>query len=165
MFYNSNDTKSRFIEVIRENQGLIYKVAKMYSNSFEDEQDLYQDIVYQLWKSYPSFRNESKITTWMYRIALNTGIHYLDKGKKKAHHVAMDESFLNRPEIIDASEQERHDILFARIKNLNDIERGIIFLYLEGKSYDEIAMITGFTNTNIGTRLGRIRQKLTSQIN
>ncbi len=77
----------------------------------------------------------------------------------------MDESFLNRPEIIDASEQERHDILFARIKNLNDIERGIIFLYLEGKSYDEIAMITGFTNTNIGTRLGRIRQKLTSQIN
>jgi len=165
MSNNSSDTKSRFIEIIRENQGLIYKVAKMYSNSFEDEQDLYQDIVYQLWKSYPSFRHESKITTWMYRIALNTGIHFLDKSKKKAPHVAMDESCLNKPETLDASEQERHDILFARIKKLNDIEKGIIFLYLEGKNYDEIAKITGFSNTNIGTRLGRIRQKLALQTN
>jgi RNA polymerase sigma factor (sigma-70 family) len=165
MSYNSRETKNRFIEVICENHSLISKVAKMYSNSFEDEQDLYQDIVYQLWKSFPSFRNESKITTWMYRIALNTGIHYLDRGKKKTAHVTMDESFLNKPEIIDVSEQERHDILFARIKKLNDIEKGIIFLYLEGKSYDEIAVITGFSITNIGTRLGRIRQKLASQTN
>ena len=165
MSNHSRETKNRFIEIIHENHGLISKVAKMYSNSLEDEQDLYQDIVYQLWKSYPSFRDESKITTWMYRIALNTGIHYLDRGKKKTQHVKMDESFLNEPEIIDVSGQERHDILFARIKKLNDIEKGIIFLYLEGKSYDEIAIITGFTTTNIGTRLNRIRQKLASQIN
>ena len=164
MSYTSRETKKRFIEIIHENHGLISKVTKMYSNSFEDEQDLYQDIVYQLWKSFPSFREESKITTWMYRIALNTGIQYLDRGKKKTQEVTMDESFLNKPEIIDVSEQERHDILFARIKKLNDIEKGIIFLYLEGKSYDEIAIITGFTITNIGTRLNRIRQKLASQI-
>ena len=162
MSYTSRETKKRFIEIIHENHGLISKVTKMYSNSFEDEQDLYQDIVYQLWKSFPSFREESKITTWMYRIALNTGIQYLDRGKKKTQEVTMDESFLNKPEIIDVSEQERHDILFARIKKLNDIEKGIIFLYLEGKSYDEIAIITGFTITNIGTRLNRIRQKLAS---
>ena len=162
MSYTSRETKKRFIEIIHENHGLISKVTKMYSNSFEDEQDLYQDIVYQLWKSFPSFREESKITTWMYRIALNTGIQYLDRGKKKTQEVTMDESFLNKPETIDVSEQERHDILFARIKKLNDIEKGIIFLYLEGKSYDEIAIITGFTITNIGTRLNRIRQKLAS---
>ena len=157
--------KSRFIEIIRENEGLIYKVAKMYSNSLEDEQDLYQDIVYQLWKSFSTFRNESKITTWMYRIALNTAIQYLDKRKKKAHQVPMEESFLNKPDIVDDSKQDRHDILFAQIKKLNDIEKGIILLYLEGKSYEEIAVITGFTATNIGTRLGRIRQKISSQIN
>ncbi|EDM36235.1 RNA polymerase ECF-type sigma factor [Pedobacter sp. BAL39] len=165
MSYNSGETKIRFIEIIRENDGLIYKVSKMYSNSFEDEQDLFQDIVYQLWKSFSSFRNESKITTWMYRIALNTGIHYLDKGKKKAHKVSLDETLLNRPEIIDESKQDQYDMMFAQIKRLNDIERGIIFLYLEGKAHDEIAMITGFTITNIGTRIGRIKQKLISQIN
>ena len=164
MSNHSRETKNIFIEIIHENQGLISKVAKMYSNSFEDKQDLYQDIVYQLWKSYPFFRHESKITTWIYRIALNTGIHYLDRGKKKTQHVKMDESFLNEPEVIDVTEQERHDKLFARIKKLNDIEKGVIFLYLEGKSYDEIAIITGLTITNIGTRLNRIRQKLASQI-
>lgn len=84
MSYTSRETKKRFIEIIHENHGLISKVTKMYSNSFEDEQDLYQDIVYQLWKSFPSFREESKITTWMYRIALNTGIQYLDRGKKNS---------------------------------------------------------------------------------
>jgi RNA polymerase sigma factor (sigma-70 family) len=158
-------TKSKFIEIIHENEGLIYKVAKMYSNSIEDEQDLYQDIIYQLWKSFASFKNESKITTWMYRIALNTSIHYLDKGKKKAHQVPMEDAFLNKPEIIDDSKQEQHDMMFAQIKKLNDIEKGIIFLYFEGKSYDEIAVITGFTATNIGTRLGRIKQKIMAQIN
>lgn len=132
MSYNSSETKSRFIEIIRENQGLIYKFAKMYSNSFEDEQDLYQDIVYQLWNSYPFFQNESKITSWMYRIALNTGIHYLNKDKQKAHQVAMNDTLLNKPEINDESEQERHDILFARIKKLNNIKKASSFFTWKG---------------------------------
>jgi RNA polymerase sigma factor (sigma-70 family) len=158
-------TKSKFIEMISAHEGLIYKVAKMYSNSLEDEQDLYQDIVYQLWKSFTTFRNEAKITTWMYRIALNTSIHFLDKAKKKVHQVQIEEALLNQPDTIDDAKQDQHDKLFVQIKKLNDVEKGIILLYLEGKSYEEIAEITGFTVTNIGTRLGRIRQKLMSKIN
>ncbi|WP_207423050.1 RNA polymerase sigma factor [Desertivirga brevis] len=164
MSNNSSEAKKRFIEIIRENEGLIYKVAKMYSNSLEDEQDLRQDIVYQLWKSFPSFRGESMISTWMYRIALNTAIRYLDQGKKKANQVEMDEAFLNRPDVVDNSNEDRHQALFAQIKKLSDIEKAIIFLFLEGKSYEEIAAVTGFTVTNVGTRLGRIKQKLMVQI-
>jgi len=85
------DSKKEFIGIVQANEGLIYKVAKVYANSKEDEQDLYQDIVYQLWKSFGSFRNEAKITTWMYRIALNTAIAHLNKEKKKGNQVPIDD--------------------------------------------------------------------------
>jgi RNA polymerase sigma factor (sigma-70 family) len=157
--------KEEFTGIIRENEGLIYKVAKVYTNGREDEQDLYQEIVYQLWKSFGSFRNESKISTWMYRIALNTAIAHLNKEKKKLPYVPIDETLLNKTDPSDNIMNERSAVLFAQIKKLNDIEKGIILLYLEGKTYDEIAGITGFTSSNVGTRLGRIKQKIISQIN
>src|SRR5258708_18906842 len=87
--------KREFIEIIKENDGLIYKVAKVYDNNKEDEQDLYQDIVYQLWKSFDSFRNDSKISTWMYRIALNTSIAFLHKEKRKGNHIPINEALIN----------------------------------------------------------------------
>ena len=161
----SMQSKTEFIEIIQKNAGLIYKVAKVYTNSKEDEQDLYQDIVYQLWKSFSSFRNDAKISTWMYRIALNTAIAQLNKEKRKGDQVQIDEMLLNKADITDTLAAERSEILFAQIKKLNDIEKGIILLYLEGKTYDEIAIITGFTATNVGTRLGRIKQKIITQIN
>lgn len=144
---------------------VLFKVAKVYTNSKEDEQDLYQEIIYQLWKCFSSFRNESKISTWIYRIALNTAIAYLNKEKRKGKHEAIDEMLLNKPDATDTLKEERSEILFACIKKLNDIEKGIIFLYLEEKTYDEISNITEFTTTNVGTRLGRIKQKIISQIN
>jgi RNA polymerase sigma-70 factor (ECF subfamily) len=159
------DIKKEFIQIIKENEGLIYNVAKVYTNNKEDEQDLYQEIVYQLWKCFGSFRNESKISTWMYRVALNTAIVHLKKEKRKGNQVTIDDTLLNKSDTTDALMDERSTVLFFLIKKLNDIEKGIILLYLEGKTYDEIASITGFTNTNVGTRLGRIKQKLIAQIN
>ena len=159
------DSKKEFIEIIKENEGIIYKVAKVYTNNKEDEQDLYQDIVYQLWKSFASFRNESKISTWMYRVALNTSIAHLNKEKKKGNQVPIDDWLLNKTDTTDTLMDERSEVLFALIKKLSNIEKGVILLYLEGKTYDEIAGITGFTSSNVGTRLGRIKQKLISQIN
>jgi RNA polymerase sigma factor (sigma-70 family) len=156
--------RSEFVDIIKENEGLIYKVAKLYTNSRENEQDLYQEIVYQLWKSFPSFRNDAKPSTWMYRVALNTSIGYLDKEKRKGNHLPIDDFLLNTAEATNTLKEERFAIMYAHIKALNTIEKGIIFLYLEGKSYEEIAGITGFSVTNIGTRLGRIKQKLISQI-
>jgi len=158
-------SREAFIGIIKENEGIIYKVARVYTNCREDEQDLYQEVVYQLWKCFGSFRNESKISTWMYRIALNTAISFLNKEKKKGGQVPIDDDLLNKPDTPDTLMQERSEALFARIKQLNEIEKGIVLLYLEGKTYDEIATITGFTTSNVGTRLGRIKQKLAVQIN
>src|ERR1700761_8426052 len=118
--------KEDFIGIIKENEGLIYKVARVYTNSKEDEQDLYQEIVYQLWKCFGSFRNESKISTWMYRIALNTAIAYLNKEKKKGNQVPIDEGLLNKPDTPDTLMEERSEALFAHIKQLSEIEKGII---------------------------------------
>jgi len=157
-------SKEAFIDIIRANEGLIYKVAKVYTNSREDEQDLYQEIVYQLWKSFDSFRQESKISTWMYRVALNTSIAHLSKQKKRGNQLPLEYAMLNKAEQYDPLTEERIGILYAQIKNLDTVEKGLILLYLEGKNYEEIANITGFTSTNVGTRLSRIKQKLKSQI-
>src|SRR5580700_2800943 len=120
------EDKKHFIGIIQENGGLIFKVAKVYTNSREDEQDLYQEIVYQLWKCFGSFRNESKISTWMYRIALNTAIAHLNKEKKKGSQVPIDEGLLNKPDTPDTLTEERSKALFSHIKQLNEIEKGII---------------------------------------
>ena len=157
-------TKKEFIRDIKENEGIIYKITRIYSNNTEDQKDLYQEIVYQLWKSYSSFKGNSKISTWMYRIALNTAISNLKKEKRRGSQVSIDNLLLNQMDQVDTVMEERITLLYAHIKELSIVERGIILLHLEGKSYDEIATITGFTNTNIGTRLARIKQKLKTQV-
>lgn len=154
--------QNEFIQIIKQNEGIIYKVTLVYSSNKEEQKDLYQEIVYQLWKSFDSFRNESKISTWLYRIALNTAITHLKNEKRNS--VSLDEIFINRIEHNDTLMEDRIHILNNHIKELNTIEKGIILLYLEGKSYEEIGAITGFSNSNVGTRLGRIKQKLKSQI-
>lgn len=156
--------KQEFIKHVKEHEGIVYKVASIYADGKEDRQDLFQEIIYQLWRSYPTFKGHSKISTWMYRVALNTSITHLKKEKRKDQQVPLDPELLNRMEDRENLEEEQLAILHAHIKKLNLIEKGIILLYLEGKSYEEIAGITGFTQTNIGTRLSRIKQKLKDQI-
>jgi len=157
-------TKREFISAIKENEGILYKVTRLYTNSTEDQKDLYQEIVYQLWKSYPSFKANSKISTWMYRVALNTAISNLKKEQRKGTRVSVDNFLLNKIDEVDTVMEERITLLYAHIKKLSIVEKGIILLHLEGKNYDDIAAITGFTKTNIGTRLARIKQKLKSHI-
>jgi|SRR5450631_182150 len=154
-----------FVEIIRENEALIYKITRVYADTREDEQDLYQEIVYQLWKSFPSFRNESKVSTWIYRVALNTAIAYLNKEKRKGMVLPIHEILFNRPEERDVVKEEQIGLLYSHIKALSIVEKGIILLWLDGKNYEEIADITGFSSSNVGTRLGRIKQKLSHQIN
>jgi len=159
--------KEAFIQTIKENEGIIYKITRVYAKDTEDQKDLYQEIVYQLWKSFDSFKGKSKLSTWMYRVALNTSIAHLNQQKKKGHSVSIDFELLNMGDSSGASGsewEERMNILYEHIKQLNVIEKGLILLFLEGKSYDEIAAITGFTTTNVGTRLGRIKHKLKTNI-
>ena len=157
--------QQHFVKLIKENEGIVFKIALVYAFNEEDQKDLYQEIVYQLWKSFDSFRGDAKVSTWMYRIALNTSITHLKKEKKKGSRVPIDSVLLNKIEHIDTLMDERIQLLYKHIKQLNTIEKGVVLLYLEGKNYEEIAVITGFTVSNVGTRLNRIKQKLKSQIN
>ncbi|AYB34467.1 RNA polymerase sigma factor [Chryseolinea soli] len=156
--------ESEFIRVIKESEGIIFKIAILYAADRDDQKDLYQEIVYQLWRSFDSFRSESKISTWIYRIALNTSITHLRKEKKRGARVAIGEAVINRFDQDDNAMEERLTQLYGQIRKLSTIEKGIVLLHLEGKNYEEIAAITGFTATNVGTRLSRIKDKLRSQL-
>ena len=156
--------KKEFITAIKENEGIIFKVTSIYCANKEDQKDLYQEIVYQLWKSFPSFRNDSKISTWMYRIALNTSITHLKKEKRNGTKLELDQIIEYKIDYKDTLIDDRIKLMYAHIKNLNTIEKGIILLFLEGKNHNEIANITGFSTTNIGTKISRIKKKLKSEI-
>jgi RNA polymerase sigma-70 factor (ECF subfamily) len=156
--------EEEFTQVIRENEGLIFKVTSIYANNRDDQQDLYQEIVYQLWKSFDSFTGASKISTWIYRVAMNTAITHRKKSNKSAGHLSLEHLVIRDSQHTDALFEERLQTLYDHIKKLNKLEKGIILLFLEGLAYEEIAEITGLTTTNIGTRLSRIKQKLKSQM-
>jgi RNA polymerase sigma factor (sigma-70 family) len=158
------DKKDRFIKVIKENEGLIFKVATLYTNSFQDKEDLHQEIVFQLWKSFDSFNEQSKLSTWMYRVAMNTAIYNLKSVKRQIHTISIDAETERYAEVADKPEEERLRLLHESIQTLNLLERGIILLYLEGKNHQEIAEIIGITTSNVGTRISRIKEKLKSQI-
>ncbi len=157
--------EAAFVQLIQENKGILLKVSNVYSNNYEDQKDLYQEIVFQLWKSFDSFRGESKISTWIYRIALNTSISNLRKQKRKGEHVPIQFELYNMADDEDRVLQERMALVNEHIQKLSVVEKGLILLHLDGKNYEEISMITGFTPTNVGTRLTRIKQKLKTQIN
>ena len=147
-----------FLKTIHQHQNIIHKVSRMYRDSPEDRQDLFQEIVFQLWKAYPGFRNISKVSTWMYRIALNTAIATYRKPK-----IAIDksETIPEKFHPVDTNEpSENQERLFAALRLLNDSEKAVISLFLEDYSYQEIASITGITESNVGVRINRIKEKL-----
>ena len=156
--------QSDFIRFIREHEGIIYKISRVYFDQEEDQKDLYQEIVYQLWKSYDSFDDRSKWSTWMYRVALNTAISFLKRDKSKLKKVSSEGLDNFKMEPFDPVMEERIEWLYKRIQELSVVEKGIILLYLEGKRHEEIASITGFSTTNVGTRISRIKEKLKRQI-
>lgn len=155
--------EKEFLGLIHENQKIIYKICKLYRDSREDEEDLFQEIVYQLWKSYPGFIRESKVSSWIYRIALNTAIATYRKSKISIDYY---EEF---PEHIHPSYEktisENEERLFWALRKLNDSEKAVISLYLEDFNYKEIAEITGLSDSNVGVRLNRIKNKLKEILN
>ena len=158
------DKKSQFIKVIKEHEGLILKVSALYTNGLEDQKDLYQEIVYQLCKSFDSFNERSKLSTWMYRVAMNTAIYNLKSVKKRINTISIGTETERYAEVEDKSEKDKIRVLYESIQSLNLLEKGIILLYLEGKTHQEIAEIIGITPSNVGTKISRIKQKLKLQI-
>ncbi len=149
-----------FITLVKEHQGLIHKVCILYETDREVRNDLFQEIVLQLWKSFPTFRGDSKITTWMYRIALNTAISGLRKLGRKIKTEELDEFHFN---ISESPEDHREDDLQKlqwAIRQLTEIERAMVMMALDEVQYDEIAETIGITQNNVRVRMNRIREKL-----
>ncbi|MGB4840413.1 MAG: RNA polymerase sigma factor [Saprospiraceae bacterium] len=154
-----------FLDMINAHKGIIYKVCNLYVENAEDRKDLFQEILLQIWKSYPSFRGVSAIGTWIYRVAINTSVTFV---KKNSRHESGRKEFLKFevPDLVDISdEDESMARLFHAISLLNGLEKSIVLLYLEDKSYEEMSEITGLTKTNIGVRLNRIKIKLSNTLN
>lgn len=158
--------EKKFVKIITENQGIIHKVCSVYCDSEEDRRDLFQEILAQLWKSFPSFREESKFTTWMYRVALNTAITSFKKTKRQPDHngLAIDQVQLAHEEY-DPATDEQMRLLHQAVAQLSGIEKSIILLFLENKSYEEIAEITGITQNYVRVKMNRIKHKLKKQMN
>jgi len=155
--------RKEFVDILNNHRGLIYKVCHLYCDDPEDRKDLFQEIVLQVWKSLESFRQESTIGTWMYRIALNTAITHFRKEKRLGGKVSL--TGIDMPDLDDSSEKEDQlKELFKAIEDLDRIDKSIILLYLEEKNYEEISEITGLTRTNVGVRLNRIKIKLSNKI-
>ncbi len=152
--------KETFLAAIKSNEGLLYKIASVYTNDVEDRNDLVQEIIYQLWKSFDTFSQKSALSTWIYRVAMNVAIYHLKSTKRRVQTVPIDDQLLNFQDKGKSIEEERWKLLKQYIEMLNLLEKGIVMLYLEDKSYEEIAEITGLSQSNVGTKLSRIKEKL-----
>lgn len=156
-------TEKTFIEVVDQHQRIIHKVCRMYRDRREDQEDLFQEIVYQLWKSFPRFRQEAKVTTWMYRIALNTAVAVFRKKSIPTDRLDNVPERYHPTEATDHSENEER--MYEALRRLGNSERAIISLFLEDYSYQEIAEITGITENYVGVKINRIKNKLKAILN
>ena len=159
------EKKDTFIKAIQENERLIFKVASFYTDSKDDRDDLVQDIIYNLWKSFDTFQQRSSFSTWMYRVAMNVAILHLKQRKRKVQAVPIDLGALNFAETGFDGNEEKLQVLRKLMNDLNLFDKGILMLYLENKSHTEIAEIIGISKSNVGTKLSRIKQKLRQQVN
>ena len=163
---NKEADKQAFTQLIQENKGIIFKVCNAYCPNIHDREDLAQEIIYNVWKSWSSYNGNNKFSTWMYKIALNVAISFYRKQNKNVSTISIDG---NENEIADTSEQ--HDIttenialLQQFINELNTLDRALMLLYIDGKSYAEIAEILGISETNTATKINRIKNKLKQKV-
>ena len=149
-----------FSQLIKDNQGLIIKVSRLYTNDPEDEQDLFQEIVLQLWRSYDSFKGQSKVSTWMYRVALNTAITLFRKKTKSPPTNELAEHHFEI--VIENDEEKQHQIalLYKVIKQLPKMERAIVMMYLDDLPYKEIAETLGISEGNARVKMNRLKKTL-----
>ncbi|QEC69772.1 sigma-70 family RNA polymerase sigma factor [Panacibacter ginsenosidivorans] len=163
---NSEADKQAFTQLIQDNKGIIFKVCNAYCANIHDREDLAQEIIYNVWKSWSGFDNSHKFSTWMYRIALNVAISSYRKQSRNTSTISID---ANEKEIADTT--ERHDaatentlLLEQFINELNTLDRALMLLYIDGKSYAEIAVILGITETNTATKINRIKNNLKQKV-
>lgn len=154
------EKEQEFLNRIENHKGILYKVSKMYMDNPDDQQDLFQEIVCQLWKSYDSFRNESQFSTWMYRVAVNTAIVFLRKEKRKVDKYEIASENIKDDEGDANLKESQLDHFYKAVQKLEKIDKAIIFYQLEGFSHKEIGDNLGISEGNARVKLNRAKEKL-----
>ena len=157
-------TKEQFSDILAMNIGILIKLSRVYTKVAQDRDDLINDITLELWKSFESFNGDSKISTWTYRVATNTSMNYKRKKRNDLLFVSLNDFKKEDvfPWLAEQDNSSELEILYNCIDELNEINKAIILLYLDGNSHDEISEIMGISKTNVGTRIGRIKEQIKS---
>jgi len=158
--------ENSFVELLEKHQNIVHKVCRLYTNNQDAHNDLFQEITIQLWKAYPKFRGDAKFSTWMYRVGLNTAITLYRKSKRTINTQAFDTvQFKIKAEEYDDTEEQQLKVLYKAVHQLNDIEKALVFLYLEDKNYSEISETLGISEVNARVKMNRVKTKLRTILN
>lgn len=162
----NKEQQDKFVTLLEENQNIVHKICRLYTRSADQHNDLFQEITIQLWRAFPKFRGDSKFSTWMYRVALNTAITLYRKSKRRVQTQDFDAiMFKISSEEYDDTVEQQLKLMYSAVKDLNDIDKALVFLYLEDKSYKEIAQTLGITEVNARVKMNRIKGKLKKILN
>lgn len=157
---DSKALKEKFLEILSDYQGILHKVSLVYFKNKTDREDNFQEIVYQLWKSYPTLQKEKSIGSWIYAVSINTSMSRLKKKSRVRYNEAVPE-LADQSDIEDEiSNKEAFQLLLKAIYNLDEVSKSIMLLYLEEKTYDEISEIIGISKSNVGVRINRAKELL-----
>lgn len=158
--------KNEFIVLLEKHQNIVHKVCRLYTTTYDAHNDLFQEITIQLWKAFPKFRGDAKFSTWMYRIGLNTAITLYRKSKRRVETQQFDAvEFKLSAEEYDDTEEQQLKLLYQALHQLNDIDKALVFLYLEDKSYTEISETLGISEVNARVKMNRVKKKLKTILN
>ncbi|MDF4204678.1 sigma-70 family RNA polymerase sigma factor [Maribacter sp. SA7] len=162
----NKDLEHKFVTELQDNQNIVHKVCTLYTNDRDSHNDLFQEITIQLWKAYPKFRGDAKFSTWMYRVALNTAITLYRKNKRRIDTADYESIiFKIKADEYDETEELQLKLMYKAVKQLNDVDKALVFLYLEDKNYTEISETLGITEVNARVKMNRIKTKLRTILN
>ncbi|TDS14419.1 RNA polymerase sigma-70 factor (ECF subfamily) [Maribacter caenipelagi] len=162
----NKELEHKFVTELQDNQNIVHKVCTLYTNDRDSHNDLFQEITIQLWKAYPKFRGEAKFSTWMYRVALNTAITLYRKNKRRIDTADYESIiFKIKADEYDETEELQLKLMYKAVKQLNDVDKALVFLYLEDKNYAEISETLGITEVNARVKMNRIKTKLRTILN
>lgn len=155
-----NNREKEFLAHIDKHKGIIHKVARMYMDHPEDREDLFQEIILQLWKSYDHFQGESLFSSWMYKVSLNTALTYFKKEKRKPDSHGLSPEMEVAEDKSDSEKETQLDYFYRAVQELSPVEKALIFLFLEGQSHKDIAVNLGITEGNARVKLTRTKERL-----
>ncbi len=158
---NMSTNKESFLEVLKAHQGIIFKICHSYCKDPEDQKDLVQEVIIQLWNNFHKYDPQFKYSTWIYRIALNVAISFYRKTSNRLRHEqGFADHFLEINEADVQEDQKRFQLLHQFIDRLDEMNKALMILYLDGNTHEEIAEVLGISVSNVGTRISRVKQKM-----